>query len=99
METNFLAQLYTSREKYSVDVTVNDTFGTMHYYDPEQGATVIFGKDATLLLLNHGWVFSHFFVTDAKSSPPLWRHKLTFYRAAGKTISDILAGWGKQFQT
>jgi len=95
METNFLAQLYTGRGKYSVHVTLSDIFGRISYFDPEQSETVIIGRDARLALAKHGWFFSDFWVTDPKNSPLLWRHKLTFYKSDGVKVGQALAAWSR----
>ena len=60
METNFPAQLYTSRGKYKVQVTLDDVPGWISYFDPEQRERVIIGLDARLALAKHGWLFSDF---------------------------------------
>ncbi len=95
METNYPAQLYTSRGKYSVEVTLDDVPGIISYFDPEQRETVITGREARLSLGKHGWFFSNFAVTDAKNSPPLWKHKLTFYKSDGVKVGQALSAWSR----
>lgn len=93
MATDFAAQLYTSRGKYSVQVTLDYHIEEISYSDPEHPERVIIGWDGELALIKHGWVFSDFSVTDAINSPPAWRHKLTFYKWDDRHVAQALSAW------
>ncbi len=61
------------------------------YFDPERSEVLIVGKQCSLTFAKRRWFFSDFWITDAKSSPPLWKHKLTVYKSDGEKLIQALA--------
>jgi hypothetical protein len=95
MQIKCPAQLYTSHAKHSVEVTLDNTSGMISCFCPEQLETIIIDEDTRLTLAKHGWFLSDFWVTDAKNSSPLWKHKLTFYKSDGNKVEQALLAWSR----
>ena len=95
MEVKFPAQLYTGSGKHGVEVTLNTIPGTITYFNPEQRETISIWRNAKLELGKHGWFFSDFWVIDMKNAPPLWKHKLTFYKKDGLQVAEALVAWAR----